>query len=86
VPRLTTGGAPLAFAGTIRKIQHAAISHDRQQILHGAARAQASAKKVKSAPPSAGGEALDAAEEDEVEGAVAAELAESEKAIMQIEA
>lgn len=70
-----------AFAGTIRKIQHAAISHDRQQILHGAA--QAKTRSIKRKP---GVTEPESETKDVEEDGVAAQLAESEKAIMEIEA
>jgi enolase len=71
----------LTFAGTIRKIQHAAISHNRQQILHSAAKAKANVFKAKSSTLS------DATSESQSgDESVAAQLAESEKAIMEIEA
>lgn len=72
----------MPFAGTIRKIQHAAISHDRQQILHGAARSKAKTQATQAKRSQAVAEAVLVEEED----GVAAQLAESEQAIMQIEA
>jgi len=71
----------LTFAGTIRKIQHAAISHDRQQILHGAAKAKANMSKAKRNMLSVATDKSQSGDES-----VAAQLAESEKAIMEIEA
>ncbi|GAA6056239.1 hypothetical protein JCM3770_002103 [Rhodotorula araucariae] len=74
-------------SGTIRKTQHAAIAHDRAEILLAAARARTRARCRRALVRKSGGKAgASVAEDDVLDRETEARLRESEKRIVAIEA